>query len=232
MNLAAGDTMKLSVIIPVYNERSTIEEVIDRVNEVNVEKEIIVVDDGSTDGTVEAIKRKEHEVTKVHLSPVNFGKGAAIRVGLTYVTGEVIVIQDADAELDPQEYHLLLSRIEQGADVVYGSRFLKPNPNIPGITILANKFLTLLTNILYGCRLTDMETAYKMFRTDVARRLRLKCIGFEVEPEITAQFLKLGCKIIEVPISYNPRTPDEGKKISWRDGVRAIYYLFLYRFFR
>jgi dolichol-phosphate mannosyltransferase len=224
--------MKLSVIIPVYNERSTIEEVIDRVNEVNVEKEIIVVDDGSTDGTVEAIRRKEHEVTKVHLSPVNFGKGAAIRVGLTYVTGDIIVIQDADIELDPQEYHLLLSRIEQGTDVVYGSRFLKPNPNIPWITILANKFLTLVTNILYGCRLTDMETAYKMFRTSVARKLHLKCIAFEVEPEITAQFLKLGCKIVEVPISYNPRTPDEGKKISWRDGVRAIYYLFLYRFFR
>jgi len=224
--------MKLSVIIPVYNEKSTIEEVIDRVNEVDVEKEIIVVDDGSTDGTVEAIKKKEHEVTKVHLSPVNFGKGAAIRVGLTYVTGDVIVIQDADAELDPQEYHLLLSKIKEGADVVYGSRFLKPNPNIPLITRLANKFLTLLTNILYGCRLTDMETAYKMFRADVARKLKLKCIAFEFEPEITAQFLKLGHKIVEVPISYNPRSSFEGKKITWRDGVRAIYYLFLYRFFK
>jgi dolichol-phosphate mannosyltransferase len=224
--------MKLSVIIPVFNEETTIEEVIDRVNRVNVEKEVIVVDDGSTDGTVEAIRKKEHEVTKLHISPVNFGKGAAIRVGLTFVSGDVIVIQDADTELDPEEYHLLLDKIESGAEVVYGSRFLKPNPNIQVITRLANRFLTLLTNILYGCRLTDMETAYKMFRTEVARRLNLKCVGFEIEPEITAQFLKLGCQIAEVPISYNPRTPDEGKKITWRDGVRAIYYLFLYRFFR
>ncbi|HUU26455.1 MAG TPA: glycosyltransferase family 2 protein [archaeon] len=224
--------MKISVIIPVYNEKSTIEEIIDLVNKVDIEKEIIVVDDGSTDGTVEAIKKKEHEVTKVHHSPVNFGKGAAIRVGLTYVTGDVVIIQDADAELDPQEYHLLLSKIKEGADVVYGSRFLKSNPNIPPLSRLANKFLTLLTNILFGCRLTDMETAYKMFRADVARRLRLRCIGFEVEPEITTQFLKLGCKIAEVPISYNPRTTQEGKKIGWRDGLRAIYYLFLYRFFR
>ena len=214
--------MKLSVIIPVFNEETTIEEVIDLVNEVNVEKEVIVVDDGSTDGTVEAIRKKEHEVTKLHISPVNFGKGAAIRVGLTFVTGDVIVIQDADTELD----------LQAGEDVVYGSRFLKPNPNIPAITRLANRFLTLLTNILYGSRLTDMETAYKMFRATVAGRLNLKSVGFEIEPEITAQFLKLGYRIAEVPISYNPRTPDEGKKITWRDGVRAIYYLFLYRFFR
>ena len=223
--------MKLSVIIPVFNEQSTIEEVIDRVNEVDIDKEIIVIDDGSTDGTVEAIKKREHQVTKVHLSPVNFGKGAAIRVGLTYVTGDVIVIQDADVELDPQEYHLLLSKIKEGADVVYGSRFLRPNPNIQPVTRLANRFLTLLTNVLFGCSLTDMETAYKMFRTSVARRLHLRCIGFEVEPEITTQFLKLGYNIAEVPISYNPRTLDEGKKITWRDGVRAIYYLVFYRFF-
>ncbi len=224
--------MKLSVIIPVFNERSTIEEVIDQVNRVAVDKEIIVVDDGSTDGTVEVLRKKEREVTKVHLSPVNFGKGAAIRVGLTYVTGDVIVIQDADVELDPQEYHLLLAKIEQGAEVVYGSRFLGRNPGISLVTRLANRFLTLLTNLLYGCRLTDMETAYKMFRVEVARRLRLRCIGFELEPEITAQFLKLGAKIHEVPVSYNPRTVEQGKKIGWRDGLRAVYYLLLYRFFR
>ena len=222
--------MKLSVIIPVFNEQSTIGEIIDLVNEVEVDKEVILVDDGSTDGTIEAIRKKEHEVTKVYHSPVNFGKGAAIRVGLTYVTGDVIVIQDADAELDPQEYHLLLSKIEQGAEVVYGSRFLKPNPKISALTRLANRFLTLLTNLLYGSKLTDMETAYKMFRMEVARQLKLRCIGFEFEPEITAQFLKLGCRIEEVPISYNPRTVKEGKKITWRDGVLAIYYLFYYRF--
>jgi len=224
--------MKLSVIIPVFNERGTIEQVIDEVSAVPLEKEIIVVDDGSTDGTVEAIRRKQDMITRVHLSPVNFGKGAAIRIGLTYVTGEVIVIQDADTELDPREYSRLLEKIAAGADVVYGSRFLGENRNIRLISRLANRFLTLLTNILYGCRLTDMETAYKMFRREVAARLRLRCIGFEVEPEITAQFLKNGYRIEEVPISYNPRTTDEGKKIGWRDGVRAIYYLFLYRFFR
>lgn len=224
--------MKLSVIIPVFNERTTIEQVIEEVNDVPLEKEIIVVDDGSTDGTVEAIRRKEQMLTRVHLSPVNFGKGAAIRIGLTYVTGDVIVIQDADTELNPHEYLRLIEKINAGADVVYGSRFLERNPNIRLITRLANRFLTALTNLLYGCRLTDMETAYKMFRVEAAKKLHLRCIGFEVEPEITAQFLKHGYRIEEVPISYNPRTEDEGKKIGWRDGVRAIYYLFLYRFYR
>ena len=224
--------MKLSVIIPVYNEQSTIGQVIEEVCDVPLEKEIIVVDDGSTDSTVEAIRRREGMLTRIHLSPVNFGKGAAIRIGLTYVTGEVIVIQDADAELDPHEYLKLIEKINSGADVVYGSRFLKNNRNIRLITRAANRFLTLLTNLLYGCKLTDMETAYKMFRIEVARKLHLRCIGFEVEPEITAQFLKLGYRIEEVPISYNPRTEDEGKKIGWRDGLRAIYYLILYRFFR
>jgi glycosyltransferase involved in cell wall biosynthesis len=222
--------VKLSVIIPVYNEKSTIAQVIDEVNRVPIEKEIIVVDDGSTDGTVEVIKKKEREVTKVHLSRINFGKGAAVRVGLTYVTGDVVIIQDADTELNPQEYHRLLAEIERGANVVYGTRFLKPDPEINLITRLANKFLTGLTNLLYNSRNTDMECASKMFRTEVARRLSLRCVGFEFEPEITAQFLSLGYQISEVPIAYAPRNMEEGKKITWRDGVRAIYYLFFYRF--
>ncbi|MBN2288464.1 MAG: glycosyltransferase family 2 protein [Candidatus Glassbacteria bacterium] len=222
--------MKLSVIIPVFNEKATIVEVIDQVNRVPIEKEIIIVDDGSTDGTVEAIKKKEHEVTKVHLSRINFGKGAAVRVGLTYVTGDVVIIQDADTELDPREYIRLIAEIERGADVVYGSRFLKPDPHVSLVTRLANKFLTGLTNLLFGGDLTDMECAYKMFRTEVARRLSLRCIGFEFEPEITAQFLSLGYKIVQVPITYNPRKVQQGKKINWRDGVRAIWYLFFYRF--
>jgi len=222
--------MKLSVIIPVYNEQSTIGEVIDQVNRVPLDKEIIVVDDGSTDGTVEVIKKKEHEVTKVHLSRINFGKGAAVRVGLTYVTGEVVIIQDADTELDPWEYHRLLAEVERGADVVYGTRFLKPDPHLSLITRMANKFLTGLTNLLFGSRITDMECCYKMFRTDVARRLSLRAVGFEFEPEITAQFLSLGYRIAEVPITYTPRNVAEGKKINWRDGVRAIYYLIFYRF--
>ena len=222
--------MKLSVIIPVFNEKATIAEVIDRVNRIPIETEIIVVDDGSTDGTVEVIKKKEHEVTKLHLSRVNFGKGAAIRVGLTYVTGDVVIIQDADTELDPREYHRLLAEIEGGADVVYGTRFLKPDPHVSLITHIANKFLTGLTNLLFGSRITDMECAYKMFRTEMARRLSLRAVGFEFEPEITAQFLSLCCKIAEVSISYTPRDVKAGKKINWRDGVRAIYYLFFYRF--
>ncbi len=222
--------MKLSVIIPVFNEMATVKQVVEQVNKVDVDKEVIVVDDGSTDGSRDEISRIEDTVAKVYHSPVNFGKGAAIRVGLTYITGDVVVIQDADGELDPNEYKSLLARIEQGADVVYGSRFLGDNPDISKITKLANRFLTSLTNILFRSRLTDMETAYKMFRADVARQLNLKCVGFEVEPELTAQFLKLGYKIEEVPISYHPRGTDEGKKITWMDGLKAIYYLFIYRF--
>ncbi len=224
--------MKLSVIIPVFNEMATVKQVVEQVNRVDVDKEVIVVDDGSTDGSRDEISRIEDTVAKVYHSPVNFGKGAAIRVGLTYITGDVVVIQDADGELDPNEYKSLLACIEQGADVVYGSRFLGENPGISRITRLANRFLTFLTNILFRSKLTDMETAYKMFRVDVARKLKLKCIGFEVEPELTAQFLKLGYKIEEVPISYRPRGTDEGKKITWMDGLKAIYYLFIYRFLR
>jgi glycosyltransferase involved in cell wall biosynthesis len=222
--------MKLSVIIPVFNEKATIAEVIGEVNRVSIDKEIIIVDDGSTDGTMEVIKKLEHEVTKVHLSRLNFGKGAAVRVGLTYVTGDVVIIQDADTELDPREYHNLLAEIERGADVVYGTRFARSDPRISLITRLANKFLTGLTNILFGSKLTDMECAYKMFRTEVAKRLSLRCIGFEFEPEITAQFLSMGYEIAQVPIDYIPRKVEQGKKINWRDGVQAIYYLIYYRF--
>lgn len=224
--------MKLSVIIPVFNEMATVKQVVGEVNKVDIEKEIIIVDDGSTDGSGEEIKKIAGSVAQVYHSPVNFGKGAMIRIGLTYVTGDVIVIQDADGELDPNEYHTLMAKIEQGADVVYGSRFLGDNPNIPRITRIANDLLTFLTNMLFRSKLTDMETAYKMFRVDVARRLKLKCIGFELEPELTAQFLKLGYKIEEVPISYRPRGSEEGKKITWMDGIKAIYYLFVYRFLR
>ncbi len=224
--------MKLSVIIPVFNEMATVKQVVEQVNRVDVDKEVIVVDDGSTDGSREEISRIEDTVAQVYHSPVNFGKGAAIRVGLTYITGDVVVIQDADGELDPNEYKSLMARIEQGADVVYGSRFLGDNPNISKITRLANRFLTFLTNMLFRSRLTDMETAYKMFRADVAKKLKLRCIGFEVEPELTAQFIKLGYKIEEVPISYRPRGMEEGKKITWMDGLKAVYYLFIYRFLR
>ena len=222
--------MKLSVVIPVYNEESTIGEVIDRVSEVPIEKEIIVVDDGSTDRTAEVVHTRAAKVRQIHEGRANFGKGAAIRIGLTYVEGDIVVIQDADLELDPNEYRQLLEPITSGvSDVVYGSRFLGRNPRVPLRTRLANRFLVLLTNVLYGSTLTDMETAYKMFRTSVVRELRLESHRFEIEPELTAKLLRMGHRIVEVPITYSPRTALEGKTIGFRDGVLAIWTLVRWR---
>jgi glycosyltransferase involved in cell wall biosynthesis len=228
---------KLSIVIPVYNEQSTIKEVIDRVLAVDlasIQKEIIISDDGSTDASMEIIERERlahNDIIKAHASTINLGKGAAIRFGFKYASGDIIIIQDADLELDPAEYINLLQPILNGqADVVYGSRFKGKSKNISLKTRLANRFLTSLTNLLYGSCLTDMETAYKVFKTDVIKNLRLRCVGFDIEPEITAQLLKSGYTIYEVPIDYNPRTTQEGKKISWRDGIKAIYTLLKYRF--
>jgi glycosyltransferase involved in cell wall biosynthesis len=227
---------KLSVVIPVYNEQSTIKEVIDRVLAVDLaplQKEIIISDDGSTDGSAEIIERERlahSDLIKVHASVINLGKGAAVRFGFKYASGDVVIIQDADLELDPAEYSHLLQPILAGqADVVYGSRFKGHNENISLKTRLANRFLTGLTNLLYGGHLTDMETAYKVFKAEVIKNLSLRCVGFDIEPEITAQVLKGGYTIHEVPIAYNPRTSQEGKKISWRDGIEAIYTLLKYR---
>ena len=228
--------MKLSVIIPVYNEESTIAEVIRRVSNVvieGVDKEIIVADDGSTDQTSSIIAntQRDESIIKVHTSLINLGKGAAVRFGLEYATGDVIIIQDADLELNPEEYIKLLEPILNGeSDVVYGSRFMKRNRNIPTITRFANRFLTLLGNMMFSGGLTDMETAYKVFRSSVAKQISLRSVGFEFDAEITAKILLAGNKIREVPITYNPRSKIEGKKLSWKDGVKTIYILFKCKF--
>lgn len=227
--------MKVSVVIPVYNEKSTIEEVVHRVLAVNlgtdIEREVIVADDGSRDGTREILARLHDDgVIKVHTSLINLGKGAAVRFGLEYASGDIVLIQDADLELNPEEYPRLIAPILVGtADFVYGSRFISWNPGIPLRTVLANRFLTGLTNVLYGARLTDMETAYKVFRAEALRKIPLQCVGFEFEPEVTAKALRLGLRIVEVPISYVPRARHEGKKVRWHDGLKAVYYLVRYR---
>ena len=224
--------MKLSVIVPVYNEEQTIGAVIERIRAVNlgsIEKEIIVANDGSSDGTRRAIDegpwRNDPGVCVLH-SPINLGKGAAVRLGLQYATGDVLLTQDADLELNPEEYGKLLAPIiDDGALVVYGSRFLQPNSAISRRTRIANRMLTMFTNILFGGRLTDMETGYKAFRKEVLGKVRLRCVGFDFEPEVTAKLLLAGYKITEVPIGYSPRRVDEGKKIRWVDGLDAVYIL-------
>jgi glycosyltransferase involved in cell wall biosynthesis len=224
--------MRLSVIIPVYNEEQTIHEVLERVAAVDlggIEMEIVIANDGSTDGTRRAIDERRlppYPPVHVYHSPINLGKGAAVRLGLAFATGDILLVQDADLELDPGEYTRLLVPITEGrADVVYGSRFLSPTARVPMKTRTANRFLTLLTNVLFGARLTDMETAYKVMRRDALTGLRLRCVGFDIEPELTARLLRAGRRIVEVPISYNPRRIDEGKKMRWIDGVDAIYTL-------
>lgn len=237
--MSGTDAGTLSVIIPVYNEESTVGELLDLVLAAptgELRKEIVVVDDGSTDASPGIIQGKASDSPgsmKVHLSIVNLGKGAAIRFGLKYATGDIFLIQDADLELDPGEYPALLEPVLSGRTrVIYGSRFLRPNPRIPRRTRLANAFLTWVTNLLYGTRLTDMATAYKVFRREALEGIELRCVGFEFEPEITAKLARKGERILEVPISYSPRRPDEGKKIGWPDGLKYLYTLLRYRAWR
>lgn len=227
----------LSILMPVYNETGTIHEIIKRVETVdlgNVRKELIIVDDFSTDGTRDVLTElaKQHSY-KVYFHAQNMGKGAALRTALTYASGDIIIIQDADLEYDPAEYADLIKPIISGtADVVYGSRLTgaKVARAFNFWHYLGNKFLTFITNILYNAVLTDMETCYKVFRADVIKNFQIKSNRFDFEPEITAKVLKRKYKLYEMPISYYGRDFHEGKKITWKDGFAAVWTLIKYRF--
>lgn len=228
--------MKLSVLVPVYNERDTIERVVEQVLAVDLgelEREVILVDDGSADGSREVLARLEDRPgVRVFYHDVNQGKGAAVRTAMFRATGDIMLVQDADLEYDPRDYRIVLQPILEGrADVVYGSRFLGgPRKAMLFWHMVGNRALTFLTNLLYDSILTDMETCYKAFRSDVVRDLALRAKRFELEPELTAKILKRGYRIYEVPISYNGREYTEGKKITWRDGPVAAWSLLRYRF--
>ena len=230
-----SDTMQISVVIPVYNEVSTIREIVARVQAVDLEKEIIIVDDGSTDGTRELLQEitLSQENVRVLYHDRNQGKGAALRTGFEGATGDIVIIQDADLEYDPREYPVLLEPILDGrADVVYGSRFLGgPHRVLFFWHYLGNRFLTLLSNALTNLNLTDMETCYKVFKREVLNDIQLKSNRFGFEPEFTAKIAKKGFRIYETPISYSGRTYAEGKKIGWKDGVKAIFAIIWFRFF-
>ncbi|MGH9311891.1 MAG: glycosyltransferase family 2 protein [Vicinamibacterales bacterium] len=223
---------RLSVVMPVYNELGTIDEIIARVLAVPIRTELIVVDDGSTDGTRDRLVELQRERGFVLvLQPRHQGKGAALRAGFERVTGDVVVIQDADLEYSPEEYPQLIELICQGrADVVYGSRFLGRRRVFLFTHYAGNRLLTLITNVLYNTILTDMETCYKAMRVEVLRSFRLRSNGFGIEPEITAKIFKRKYRVYEVPITYDGRGYEDGKKITWRDGVVALWVLIKYRF--
>ncbi len=227
--------MKLSVIVPVYNEKNTLREIITRIKESPVDKEIIIVDDYSTDGTRELLNDElGGMVDKVLFHDRNRGKGAALRTGIKEATGDCVIIQDADMEYDPGEYEILLDPIIRGkADVVYGSRFAGTGPHrvLYFWHSLGNRFLTLLSNMFTDLNLTDMETCYKVFRREIIQSIDIQENRFGFEPEVTAKIARKGLRIYEVGISYYGRTYEEGKKIGWKDGVRAIYVILKYGFF-
>lgn len=229
--------MKLSIVIPCYNEHHTIQSIVDAVKAAPVkEKEIIIVDDCSTDGTRDLLKSKiAGQVDKIVYHEVNQGKGAALRTGFKEATGDLVVVQDADLEYDPQEFPLLMAPIVDGkADVVYGSRFMGGQAKrvVYFWHMLGNKFLTLLSNMFTNVNLTDMETCYKMFRREVIQSINIEENRFGFEPEITAKVARGGWRLYEIGISYYGRTYAEGKKIGWKDGVRAIYCILKYNLFR
>jgi len=225
--------MKVSVVIPVYNERQTIRQIVQRVLDTGLVYEIIIVDDGSTDGTRDILKELENQPPiRVILHPANAGKGAAVRTGIQNARGDVIIIQDADLEYDPREYPKLLRPIEEGiAEVVYGSRFLGgARRPILFWNMVANRLLTFITNLLYNNILSDMETGYKVFKREVIQNIPLRAQRFDFEPEFTAKILKRRIRIYEVPIDFNPRDYSEGKKIKAWDAFEALWALIKYRF--
>lgn len=226
--------MKLSVIMPVFNERNTIKEILRRVRQVDlgdIEREIVIVDDGSTDGTRDILAMEEDSVTRVIYHHENRGKGAAVRSGIEASVGDLLIIQDADLEYDPEDYPNLLDPILKGkAEVVYGSRFTGPRKNMLFWHYLGNRFLALITNVLYNTTLSDMETCYKLFTRQALEGIELKSDHFDIEPEITAKILRNKIRIYEVPISYTGREIEEGKKITWTDGLPALWALIKYRF--
>ncbi len=232
---APAKRLTLSVIIPCYNEADTIEPILERVEEIGLADEIVIVDDGSTDGTRDILREIEaqaHPNVRVLYHEHNQGKGAALVTGFSHASCEVFLIQDADMEYDPRDYPILLKPLQEGiAKVVYGSRFLGgPRKAMNFWNMIANKILTLTTNVLYNAIISDMETGYKVFRSEVVRDMVIHAHSFDFEPEFTAKVLKQGIRIYEVPISYNGREWSEGKKITWQDGVVALWTLIKYRF--
>ncbi len=225
--------MKLSVIIPIYNEKKTLLAILEKVRAQEMEKEVILVDDGSTDGTRELLKSLDYPDVRVFLHEKNQGKGAALRTGFREATGDIIIIQDADLEYNPEEYRSLIRPILNGvADVVYGARFLGgPHRVLYFWHYCGNKLLTLITNVLFNVNLNDMETCYKVFRKEALEGITILSNRFGFEPEITARMVKARRRIYEVPISYFGRTYEEGKKITWKDGVTALYTLLRFRLF-
>jgi glycosyltransferase involved in cell wall biosynthesis len=223
---------RLSVVMPVYNERETVDEIIDRVLAVRLNLELIVVDDRSVDGTWDRLQALRGDGRFLLLRHErNLGKGAALRTGFAHVTGNIVIIQDADLEYSPEEYPDLIDLIVKGrADVVYGSRFLGRHRVFLFTHYLGNRLLTLVTNILYNTMLTDMETCYKVMRAEVLQSFTLRSNGFGIEPELTAKIFKRGYRVYEVPITYDGRGYEQGKKITWRDGVVALWVLLKYRF--
>jgi glycosyltransferase involved in cell wall biosynthesis len=224
---------RLTVILPVFNERTTVAEIVRRMRAVALPLvlDVVVVDDGSSDGSDKVLAAIEDSTVRVITHPVNRGKGAAVRTGLEHATGDLILIQDADLEYDPDDWPRLLEPILKGkATVVYGSRFTGERKNMLPLHWIGNRFLSLVTNLLYSSTLSDMETCYKLFPRSVVDGITLESNRFDFEPEITAKLLRRGYRIYEVPISYAGREPDEGKKITWRDGFGALRALVRYRF--